>query len=86
MAGSAASEHVIRIIPNPDVHPGYLYAAVASEYGYYQATRHVHNSIVDELTTNQTDSMLIPLLGAPEIDIGELVVSYIGAKYRRERG
>lgn len=73
MAGSAVSEHVIRIIPGPDVHPGYLYAAVASEYGYYQATRHIHGSVVDELTTDQTDTILVPLPNSAEAEIGGLV-------------
>jgi type I restriction enzyme S subunit len=75
IAESAVSEHVIRIIPGPEVHPGYLYAAVASDYGYYQATRHIHGSVVDELTTDQTDSILIPLPNsADETQIGELVI------------
>lgn len=75
MAESAVSEHVIRIIPGPEVHPGYLYAAVASDYGYYQATRHIHGSVVDELTTDQTDTILIPLPNsADETQIGELVM------------
>ena len=78
MAGSAISEHVIRIIPGEDISPGYLYAAVASEYGYYQATRHIHGSVVDELTTDQTDTILIPLPdSADEAEIGELVLDAV---------
>jgi len=75
MAGNAVSEHVIRIIPGPDIHPGYLYAAIASEYGYYQARRHIHGSVVDKLTTDQTDTILIPLSGSAEAEIGELVLN-----------
>jgi len=77
MAGSAVSEHVIRIVPGPDTHPGYLYAAIASEYGYYQATRHIHGSVVDELTTDQTDTILIPLPNSTEAKIGELVLDAV---------
>jgi type I restriction enzyme S subunit len=82
MAGSAVSEHVIRIIPGPDIHPGYLYAAIASEYGYYQATRHIHGSVVDELTTDQTDTILIPLPNSAEAEIGELVLDAIDGRVR----
>lgn len=82
MAGSAVSEHVIRIIPGPGIHPGYLYAAVASEYSYYQATRHIHGSVVDELTTDQTDTILIPLPSAAEAEIGELVLDAMDGRVR----
>lgn len=82
MAGSAVSEHVIRIISGPDTHPGYLYAAIASEYGYYQATRHIHGSVVDELTTDQTDTILVPLPDSAEAEIGELVLDAMDMRVR----
>ena len=83
MAGSAISEHVIRIIPGEDISPGYLYAAVANEYGYYQTTRHIHGSVVDELTADQTDTILIPLPdSADEAEIGELVLDAMEKRVR----
>ena len=83
MVGSAVSEHVIRVVPGSDINPGYLYAAIASEYGYYQATRYIHGSVVDELTTDQTDAILIPLPDrTDEMQIGDLVLDAVDMRVR----
>ncbi len=49
--GFAMSEHVIRVVPDPDkVEPEYLLAFLRSEYGQEQLARGVFGSVIDEIT------------------------------------
>lgn len=58
----AASEHILRIIPNEQECPsGYLYSFLASPLGQVQLTKHIYGAVVDELTEGQTRSVLVPL-------------------------
>lgn len=60
--GWAASEHILRIIPNEDECPsGYLYSFLTSPLGHVQLTKHIYGAVVDELTEDQTKSVLVPL-------------------------
>lgn len=56
----AATEHILRIIPDEtQVHPGYLYAFISNKYGYYQIARYTHGSVVDEITDKQIEKILV---------------------------
>ena len=59
--GWAATQHIIRIVPK-NIHPGYVYAFLSSDYGQAQFSRFIHGSVVDEITDKQTEkvSILIP--------------------------
>jgi len=58
----AASEHIIRIVPKKNkIDPGYLYAFLATEYGYEQILRHRHGSVIDEITDSQLGQVLVPI-------------------------
>lgn len=58
----AASEHILRIIPDEDACPsGYLYAFLSSQLGHIQLTSKIYGAVVDELTEDQTKSVLVPL-------------------------
>ncbi len=60
--GYAASEHLIRIIPNADgIDSGYLYAFLSSDYGYHQLIKCKHGSVIDEITEDQIGATIIPL-------------------------
>lgn len=60
--GWAASEHLLRIIPDEDACPsGYLYSFLTSPLGHVQLTKHIYGAVVDELTEDQTKSVLVPL-------------------------
>lgn len=49
--GFAMSEHLIRVVPDPDkVEPEYLLAFLRSEYGQEQLARGVFGSVIDEIT------------------------------------
>ncbi len=71
----AASEHLIRVVPNSDlVDEGYLYAFLSSDYGYHQLLRYKHGSVIDEITEDQISQSLIPLPSdKQQKQIGDLV-------------
>lgn len=57
----AASEHILRVIPDEtEIDPGYLYAFLSSRYGYEQIFRYRHGSVIDEVTDKQIEHVLIP--------------------------
>jgi type I restriction enzyme S subunit len=74
--GWAASEHCLRIVPNPKrVHAGYLAAFLITPYGQHQLTSKIYGGVVDELTEEDTAAIWLP--DAPlEVQerIGTLVV------------
>lgn len=60
--GWAASEHIIRIVPDEEQCPlGYLWAFLTSPLGQVQLSAHVHGAVVDELTVDQIKSVIVPL-------------------------
>jgi hypothetical protein len=60
--GWAASQHILRIIPNENECPsGYLYSFLASPLGQVQLTAQIYGAVVDELTEQQAKSVLVPL-------------------------
>lgn len=71
----AASEHLIRVSPNPDlIDEGYLYAFLSSDYGYHQLLRYKHGSVIDEITEGQISQSIIPIPSEKQQkEIGDLV-------------
>lgn len=71
----AATHDLIRIISNQEeIDPGYLYAFLSSPYGKEQVLRYRHGSVIDHITPEQVEKVLIPL--PPETkqkEIGDLV-------------
>ena len=74
--GWAASQHIERIVPNPErAHPGYLAAFLMTPYAQHQLTSKIYGGVVDELTEDDTAAIWLP--DAPlevQSSIGELVV------------
>jgi type I restriction enzyme S subunit len=71
----AASEHILRVIPiDEQVDPGYLYAFLASSYGYEQIIRFRFGSVIDEISPNQLKQVIVPL-ASPEYqkEIGDMI-------------
>jgi hypothetical protein len=65
--GYAASEHIIRIIPNPErLHPGYLYGYLRSTIGQNLLRDGVFGSVVDEINCNYIAS--IPILHPKDLN------------------
>jgi type I restriction enzyme, S subunit len=59
--GWAASEHILRIIPKAEYPAGYIYAFLSSPIGQAQLTAQIYGAVVDELTEDQTRSVLVPV-------------------------
>ena len=59
----AASQHILRIIPDPDgpCPAGYISAFLSSEIGQAQLTSRIYGAVVDEITEGQAQSVLIPV-------------------------
>jgi type I restriction enzyme S subunit len=57
----AASQHIERIIPNPQrIHPGYLATFLMTPYGQHQLTSKIYGAVVDELTEDDTSAIWLP--------------------------
>lgn len=60
--GWAASQHILRIIPDEDACPhGYLAAFLSSPIGQAQLTAQIYGAVVDELTEEQAAAVLVPI-------------------------
>jgi type I restriction enzyme S subunit len=71
----AASQHILRIIPNNQSHSGYIAAFLMTPYGQHQLKTKVYGAVIDELTEKDTRNIFIP--NAPldiQTKIGEKVV------------
>ncbi len=75
MAAWTASEHATRFLASNDINAGYLYAWLASDYGYCLMTRCSYGSVILEVDKEMFSSVHIPL---PELsirnEIGDLVL------------
>lgn len=75
MAAWTASEHATRFIASDDISAGYLYAWLASDYGYCLITRCSYGSVILEVDKEMFSSVLIPLPELPiRNEIGDLVL------------
>ncbi len=75
MAHWTASEHATRFLAALDMNPGYLYAWLASDYGYCLITRHSYGSVILEVDKEMFSSVPIPIPEASIRDeIGNLVL------------
>jgi len=80
----AASEHILRVIPNEEVcSAGYLYSFLASPLGHIQLTAQIYGAVVDELTEEQTRSVMVPMPQTTEQ--GEMVNRIDGIARRAVR-
>ena len=72
----AASQHILRIIPDvARTHAGYVAAFLMNAYGWHQLTSKIYGGVVDELTAEDTGGVLIPDPPREVSDeIGDLVV------------
>jgi Type I restriction modification DNA specificity domain len=59
----AASQHILRIVPEPNgpCPAGYISAYLSSELGQAQLTSRIYGAVVDEITEEQASSVLIPI-------------------------
>ena len=58
----AASQHILRIVPNEEKCPaGYLCGFLSSPFGQAQLTANIYGAVVDELTEEQAGGILVPI-------------------------
>lgn len=75
MADWTASEHATRFLAATEMNAGYLYAWLASDYGYSLMTRYSYGSVILEVDKEMFSSVPIPLLDrAIRDEIGNLVL------------
>jgi type I restriction enzyme, S subunit len=75
MAKWTANQHANRLLAAEDMNPGYLYAWLASDYGYCLITRHSYGSVILEFDRFMLASVPIPIPGLKIRDeIGNLVL------------
>ena len=56
-----STHDLIRIECNSNFDSGYLLAFLSSEYGYHQALRYKHGAVIDHLTPEQIENIIVPL-------------------------
>lgn len=75
MANWTANQHTNRLLASDDINVGYLYAWLASDYGYSLITRHAYGSVILEFDRFMLASLPIPLPEAAiRNEIGNLVL------------
>jgi len=69
-----ATHDLIRIVSKGKIDSGYLYAFLSNDYGYHQIVRHKHGAVIDHITPEQIEEILIPIPEEEKIKkIGDLV-------------
>ena len=64
MDGLACSEHVLRVIPDPeDIPPGYLYAYLSSKFGVPLIVGGAYGTIIQHIEPNHIAELPVPRLG-----------------------
>jgi restriction endonuclease S subunit len=71
----AASEHIIRVIPNEKISSGYLYAFLTSRYGYALMTQGTFGAVIQHIEPDYLAQLPIPIISkTKEQEIHELIV------------
>lgn len=69
-----ATHDLIRIVSSDDFDSGYLYAFLSSNYGFQQAIKFKHGAVIDHLTPDQIEQIIVPIPSEPQQrEIGDLV-------------
>lgn len=75
MEGWTANQHALRVVPAGCMNPGYLYAWLASDYGYKLLTRNAYGSVILEIDKEMLGSIPVPMPSlAIRNEIGEFVL------------
>ncbi|MBI4362705.1 MAG: restriction endonuclease subunit S [Euryarchaeota archaeon] len=75
--GWAASQHILRIVPDPAKgHPGYIAAFLMTPYGQHQLMAKTYGGVVDEISEDDMKELWIPEASKDiQATIGELVLN-----------
>mgnify|MGYP006422092125 CR=1 FL=1 len=71
----AASQHIMRIIPNNNVKEGFLYAFLSSKYGYSLLTQGTYGAVIQHIEPHHIENLPIPILPEPkQQEIHKLII------------
>lgn len=71
----AASEHMIRIIPNEEIKPGYLYSFLSSKYGYSLMTQGTFGAVIQHIEPDYLLDLPIPIISrSKEDEIHQVII------------
>ena len=75
--GKTASQHIMRIVPNPkNVKPGYLYAFLSSKFGYALLTQGTYGAVIQHIEPHHIEHLPIPVLPeAKQQEIHDLITA-----------
>ena len=73
LEGAAITHDAIRVLPEGKVHPGYVYACLASLAGQAQLQRCSYGSVIPRLYRTHVEDILIPVAQDGGAAVGELV-------------
>ncbi|MFV8342259.1 methylation-associated defense system restriction endonuclease subunit S MAD5 [Flavobacterium sp. XS2P39] len=59
--GKAASEHIIRVVPNDQIKSGYLYSFLSSKYGYALMTQGTFGAVIRHIEPEYLAGLPIPI-------------------------
>lgn len=76
MDGLACSEHVMRVVPDPDkIPPGYLYAFLSSKFGVPMVVGGTYGAIIQHIEPSHIRELPIPRLNDLELEVHNLVTT-----------
>lgn len=61
-AGKAASQHIIRVVPNNEIFSGYLFAFLSSRYGYDLLTKGTYGAVIQHIEPEHIEDIPVPIL------------------------
>lgn len=71
----AASEHIIRLIPNTKIKPGFLYAYLSSKFGYSFLTQGVFGAVIQHIEPEHIAKIMVPIFASSQQEaIHKLVI------------
>ncbi|RZK22888.1 MAG: hypothetical protein EOO43_09105, partial [Flavobacterium sp.] len=71
----AASEHIIRVVPNEEVKPGYLYSFLTCKYGYALLTQGTFGAVIQHIEPDYLSGLPIPIIpDAKQLTIHKLIL------------
>jgi type I restriction enzyme S subunit len=87
MAGMWTSQHIMKVVPDPDrIPPGYLYAFLSGKFGVPLVTSSTYGAIIQHIEAPHLANLPVPRLGdAIESRAGELVQRAADARSEASR-
>jgi type I restriction enzyme, S subunit len=74
-ANKTASQHIMRIIPNEDIYPGFLYAFLSSRFGYALLSQGTYGAVIQHIESHHIKDLPIPMLPEKkQKEIHELII------------